>query len=69
MGEGKKSLPGTRVCVPDHFDQAVMADHVRRSRAEQGFPPTISDPELLEKVAALLTDGVAYWQGEAQTRQ
>jgi hypothetical protein len=37
-----------------------MAEYVRRSRAEQGLPPTISDPETLERVAALLADGVDY---------
>jgi hypothetical protein len=53
----------------DRFDQAAFAEHVRRSRAEQGFPSTIGDPGTLEKVAALLADGVDYRNGGTQTRQ
>lgn len=63
-GASKEPRQGTRapghVSMPDRFDQAAMAEYVRRSRAEQGLPPTISDPETLERVAALLADGFDY---------
>jgi hypothetical protein len=29
-----------------------------RSRAAQGLPPTISDPETLDKVAAMMADAL-----------
>jgi hypothetical protein len=34
--------------------QNAAADLVRRSRAEQGLPPTISDPAVLARVIDLL---------------
>lgn len=32
-----------------------VADYVRRSRDAQGLPPTIEDPSVLARVAAVLT--------------
>jgi len=55
--------------VPDRFDRTAFVEHVRWSRAEQGFPPTIGDPTTLERVAALLADCAGDRQSEAQTRQ
>lgn len=33
----------------------TIAERVRRSRAAQGLPPTVTDPAALERVAVLLT--------------
>ena len=36
------------------FDSNVVAEIVARTRAEQGFPPTISDPAVLARLAVLV---------------
>lgn len=41
-----------------------VVEAVRRTRTEQGFPPRITDPVALDKVAAL----VRPWLEEQQTQ-
>ena len=38
-------------------DYAAVAALVRSSRAEQGLPPAVTDPDVLRRVAEVLFDG------------
>lgn len=40
------------------IDPAVV-EYVRRTRAEQGLPPTVTDPKVLNLLAALIGKPVA----------
>lgn len=53
-------MPGPNASHPERlpqFDPTVIAEIVARTRAEQGLPPTISDPAVLARLAVMVQGG------------
>lgn len=41
--------------MTDEEQRAIAAEMVRESRARQGLPPKVTDPEALRRLAVLIT--------------
>ena len=49
---------------PSQFDPEIVRALVARTRAEQGLPPTITDPAVLARLAVLCRPGAGRAGGK-----
>lgn len=64
MGEGDREDQGMTGMTPAELEADARA-YARRSRAEQGMPPRLTDPEVIRHIGVLLR---ATGDGRSVTR-
>jgi hypothetical protein len=56
-GGKRRTAPGVTIVTDTGeyvFDRDLVLAHIKRSRAASGVPPTIEDPDAIERLARLI---------------